>query len=125
MKIEKDELSACELTVMKCVWDAPGRVKSDYVTEVMREKYGCDYKETTVFTVLRNLRKKGFLQSERKGVTYFWPARSEQEYCEESLDKQEKMWEDPMTKYASALVKPETLTEEERNTIMRMIDELD
>lgn len=52
---------------MKCVWDAGEDVTCAQIKEVLKEKYELDYKDTTVYTFLSNLKKKGFVDS-REGA---------------------------------------------------------
>lgn len=65
---------------MKCVWDAGEDVTCAQIKKVLKEKYELDYKDTTVYTLLSNLKKKGFVDSQRRGVTYYWPIRDRDEY---------------------------------------------
>lgn len=63
------EISQCELTVMKCIWDLKaetGEVTCAQVMEKLKEDYGLTYKDTTVYTFLKNLINKGFVSSEKK-----------------------------------------------------------
>ena len=71
------EISQCELTVMKCIWDLKSEVTCAQVMEKLKEDYGLIYKDTTVYTFLKNLINKGFVTSEKKGITYYTPVRSE------------------------------------------------
>ncbi len=80
MIIKRNPLSECEQIVMKCVWDAGEDVTCAQIKEVLKEKYELDYKDTTVYTFLSNLKKKGFVDSQRRGVTYYWPIRDRDEY---------------------------------------------
>jgi predicted transcriptional regulator len=48
------EISQCELTVMKCIWDLKaetGEVTCAQVMEKLKEDYGLTYKDTTVYTL--------------------------------------------------------------------------
>ena len=89
---KKSELTDCELTAMKIVWDAEEPITCPEVISILSSKYGLNYKETTVYTFLKNLKEKGFIDSYRKGITYFVPLRSEAEYRAEELRKACKFW---------------------------------
>ena len=59
--------------VMKCIWDLKSEVTCAQVMEKLKEDYGLIYKDTTVYTFLKNLINKGFVTSEKKGITYYTP----------------------------------------------------
>ena len=126
MEIKRSELSECELTIMKCVWDAKEPVTCPQIMTELETKYGLNYKDTTVYTFLKNLKNKGFVESERNGLTYYSPIRSEEEYRSEMLKKTEDFWfGGSIMKFASALVGMREISEEERNELKKMIDELE
>lgn len=126
MKIKRSELSECELTTMKCIWDAGEPITCAQIREVLREKYALDYKDTTVYTLLKSLQEKEFVESERKGLTYYKAIRDEEAYREEILKKTESFWFDGSSaRMVAALLQTKDLSGEEREEIRRMIDELD
>ncbi|MCH5267830.1 MAG: BlaI/MecI/CopY family transcriptional regulator [Lachnospiraceae bacterium] len=126
MKIKRSELSECELTVMKCIWDEEKPVTCPQIMEQLREKYGLDYKDTTVYTFLKVLKEKGFVKSERRGVTYYTAIKQEEKYREEVLKKTEKFWFGGSSlQMISALLRVKDISDEERKEIKRIIDELD
>ncbi len=87
MEIKRSELSECELTIMKCVWDAKEPITCSQIMAELKAKYDLEYKDTTVYTFLKNLKNKGFVDSERNGLTYYSSLRSEDEYRTELLKK--------------------------------------
>lgn len=126
MKIRHPKLSECELTVMKCIWDEKTPVTCSQIMEQLRTKYGLDYKDTTVYTFLKALKEKGFIVSERKGVTYYSIKKPEEEYRQEILKNMEKFWfGGSALKMMAALLHSKDIGEEEREEIKRMIDGLD
>jgi predicted transcriptional regulator len=78
---------------MKCIWDAGEPVPCCEVMEQLKEKYGLDYKDTTVYTFLGNLKKKGFVESYRRGVTFYIPIRDMAEFKDEQLRKINEFWD--------------------------------
>jgi predicted transcriptional regulator len=88
----REELSECELMIMKCVWDANKPISCYEIMEQLRIKYGLEYKDTTVYTFLSNLKKKGFVKSFRKGVTFYEPARDMEEFRDTQIEKMEEFW---------------------------------
>lgn len=126
MQIKHAELTECEQTVMKCIWDADQPITCAQIIEELREKYGLDYKDTTVYTFLKSLKAKKFVESERKGVTYYRAKKDEEKYREEILKRTEKFWfGSSSSKMISTLLRARDLNEEERKEIKRMIDEFD
>lgn len=126
MKIKRSELSECELVVMKCIWDEGKPITCAQIMEQLKEKYDLDYKDTTVYTFLKALKDKGFVESERKGVTYYTAIKQEKDYKEEILKKTEKFWFGGSSlRMISTLIRAKKMTDEEREEIKRMIDELD
>ena len=126
MQIKRSELSECELTVMKCIWDEGESVTCAQIMEQLREKYGLDYKDTTVYTFLKSLKEKGFVKSERKGVTYYTAIKEEEKYREEILRKTENFWfGGSSVQMISTLLHARDISDKEREEIRRMIDGLD
>ena len=122
----RSELSECELAAMKCVWDAEEPVTCQQVIERLRTEYGMDYKDTTVYTFLNNLKAKKFITSKRKGLTYYKAIRSEEEYRNEQLVMTEKFWfGGSPAKLVSALLQGKKVSKEEKEELKRLIDELD
>lgn len=126
MQIKHSELTECEQTVMKCIWDAEEPVTCAQIMEELKGKYGLDYKDTTVYTFLKSLKDKEFVESERRGVTYYTAIKEEEKYREEVLRKTEKFWfGSSSSRMISTLLRAKDLSSEEREEIKRMIDELD
>jgi predicted transcriptional regulator len=92
MIYKRSELTECELTAMKIVWDAKEPITCQEIINELKNKYDLNYKDTTVYTFLKNLKEKGFVDSYRKGITLYVPLRSEEEYRSDQLKKMEKFW---------------------------------
>ena len=126
MKIKRAELSECELTVMKCIWDEKEPVSCFQIIDQLKEKYDLEYKDTTVYTFLKALKEKGFIDSKRTGITYYWPIKQEEDYREEILKRTEKFWFDgSASQMVATLLRAKDISDEEREKIKRVIDELD
>lgn len=123
---KRSELSECELITMKCIWDAAEPITCHEIMEKLKNGYGLVYKDTTVYTFLKNLREKGFVDSYKKGVTYYMPKRDEQSFRDEQLKKTKDFWFNgsaPML--VSALFQAKQMSQKEKDELKRMIDELD
>lgn len=119
------EISQCELTVMKCIWDLKaetGEVTCAQVMEKLKEDYGLTYKDTTVYTFLKNLINKGFVSSEKKGITYYTPIRKEEDYRTDLLKQSKKFWfNDSVADFVEAVFKLDTITAEDKKKIKGLI----
>lgn len=124
--MRRSELSECELITMKCIWDAKEPVTCHEIMEKLRNVYGMIYKDTTVYTFLKNLKMKGFVDSYRKGVTFYVPIRDEIAYRDDQLRKTENFWfEGSSPKLVAALFQMKEMKQEEKEDLKRLIDELD
>lgn len=92
--MRKAEISECELIVMKCVWDAGEPVVCSTVIEKLKTDYGINYAETTVYTFLKNLKRKGFIDSYKKGITFFVPIVDFVEYRNKTIKNFIDFWFD-------------------------------
>lgn len=124
--MRRSEISECELITMKCVWDLKEPATCQQIMEKLKNDYGLEYKDTTVYTFLKNLKDKGFVSSYRKGLTYFSAIRDEKEFRNGQLIKNKNFWfEGSILNYASALFSIQKLTKEEKKELKKIIDELD
>ena len=89
---EKSVLSECEMVTMRCVWNLGKNATAFNVINMLAEDYGLVYKETTVYTFLKKLKEKGFLDTFRRGVTYYVHKVEEAAYQKEMAKKLVKFW---------------------------------
>lgn len=119
---KRSELTECELTTMKIVWDAKEPITCQEIIEQLSVKYGLNYKDTTVYTFLKNLKDKGFVDSYRKGITFYVPLRLEEEYRSVMLKKAEKFWfNDDFTDFIVALAKENCVALEDIEEIEKIL----
>jgi predicted transcriptional regulator len=119
------ELSECELITMKCIWDAGHEVSCAEIMEVLKNEYKLDYKDTTVYTFLKKLKEKGFVDSYRRGVTWFIPARDEDSYRAQQLRFTRDFWfKGSSSGLVSELLSLDELTPEERREIKELAEKL-
>lgn len=120
------ELTECELATMKCIWDAAEPVTCSEIMTQLKTKYELDYKDTTVYTYLKKLMEKKFVDSYRKGVTFYFPIRTEESYRADQLVYNKNFWFDGSAeKLVTALLEAEEVSSEEIKNLKRMLDELD
>ena len=89
---ERSALSECEMVTMRCVWNLGKNATAFNVINMLEEDYGLVYKETTVYTFLKKLKEKGFLDTFRRGVTYYVPKISEEVFQKEMAKKLLRFW---------------------------------
>ncbi len=120
---KRSELTECELTTMKIVWDAKEPITCGEIIEQLSVKYGLNYKDTTVYTFLKNLKDKGFVDSYRKGITFYIPLRSEEEYRSVQLKKTESFWFDGnFTEFMLTLAREHNMAPEDIEVIRGVLE---
>lgn len=85
-------ISDCELLVMKCLWNAGQPISVHVLIAELEKLYGKKYKETTVYTFLSNLKKKMYVDSYKKGASYFYPLISELDYVRQYAQIMRTFW---------------------------------
>lgn len=122
----KMELTECELATMKCIWDAKQPVNCRYIRRRLKEEYGYDYQDTTVYTFLKKLHEKGFVDSYKDGATYYSPLREEEEFKNAQIQKTKRLWfKGSSLAMISQLFQEEDLTREDKANLRKMLDEMD
>lgn len=89
---KRSELSDCEMMTMKCVWALGEPSTCPEIMEKIKEEFGITYKDTTVYTFLKNLIGKGFVQTKRRGVNFYSAARDFEEFRDFQLEDSIKFW---------------------------------
>lgn len=116
------ELSDCELTTMKCIWDSDEPITAHEIIRQLKKTYGLEYKESTVYTFIKKLKDKGFANSYRNGVTFYFPICDEEEYRSTCLKRTRDFWFRGSTAaMVCELFRIKRLTPEERDTILKTL----
>ena len=116
-KINLEELTNCEVLVMKVIWSSAEAMSIQEILRAVNEAYGKDWKVQTVSTFLSKMVKKGYLDMRRQGRTFFYhPLVTEKEYGKREIRKCVELWGGG---------KISGLTAEERREIGGLLDELD
>ena len=92
MMYERIDMSECEMVTMRCVWNLGKDATAFNIINMLAEDYGMVYKETTVYTFLTKLKEKGYLDTVRKGVTYYVPLISEKDYLRKMAKRYLDFW---------------------------------
>ncbi|MFK7773521.1 MAG: BlaI/MecI/CopY family transcriptional regulator [Saprospiraceae bacterium] len=113
------ELTKREDQIMQIVW----RLKKAFIRDIVEELPEPKPHYNTVATLVKILVKKGVLQSEKIGNTHEYSPTSDFEtYREESLtDIKEKFFENSLPKMLAHFAKKETLTEAEKEELIKII----
>ncbi|MBR0145963.1 MAG: BlaI/MecI/CopY family transcriptional regulator [Eubacterium sp.] len=115
---ERCALSECELVTMRCVWNLGDRATAFNVINMLAEDYGLQYKETTVYTFLKKLKEKGFVDTRRQGVTYYVPKVSEETFQKEMAKKLLNFWYNgDIAGAVRAVVEGETISRKDAKSI--------
>ena len=120
------KLTEAESVVMRCIWNYE-KEEIPFLTliEELKDKYGKDYKRTTVRTFLFDLEAKGYAVVERRGkVSYVKPVVKKDDYKKVKAEEVLDIWFDGSAKkFISAL--SERISEDEGQKLNKLLDELD
>lgn len=127
MKMENYALSECELLVMKVIWRSEEPLSLQGIVEGVNETYKRGWKQQTVSVFLGRIVKKNLLTSERRGRQFFYyPTMTEAEYCQMEAVKCVDMLSDGKADvFFAALSQARNLTEDEKERIRGLLNELD
>ena len=115
------KLTPLETLIMDCVWSL-GRATVREVQERLEPEKPMAY--NTVLTVMRILREKGFLESQREGrMDVYQPRVTRQQVARRSLrDLVDRFFAGSPTALVSQLLDSENLSAEEIEAIRREVD---
>ena len=120
------KLTEAESVVMRCIWNYE-KEEIPFLTliEELKDKYGKDYKRTTVRTFLFDLEAKGYAVVERLGkFSYVKPVVKKDDYKKVKAEEVLDIWFDGSAKkFISAL--SERISEDEGQKLNKLLDELD
>ena len=120
------KLTEAESVVMRCIWNYE-KEEIPFLTliEELKDKYGKDYKRTTVRTFLFDLEAKGYVVVERRGkFSYVKPVVKKDDYKKVKAEEVLDIWFDGSAKkFISAL--SERISEDEGQKLNKLLDELD
>lgn len=88
-----EELSSCELLVMKLIWSHEEQLVLHQIVEMVNELYGRNWNPNTVSTFLSRLVRKGYVAGYKKGRYYFYHVIiTEEAYKAQLIDRQIALW---------------------------------
>jgi predicted transcriptional regulator len=124
MKTARPSLTARELAIMNVIWRRNGATVRDVHTALAAER---PVAYTTVMTLMRILESKGYLTKQPQERAYFYlPARKKHQVVRAMVrDFVDRTFEGATQSLRLHLVRHETLTDEERAELKRVIDGVD
>lgn len=81
---KSNKISEAELEIMKVIWEAGAPVSSTDIVRRLKNK--CGWEDTTIYTMLSKLVKKGFLTRDKQAVSYYSASLTEQDYMLEQTE---------------------------------------
>lgn len=117
-------LGETEMEVLQHVWQLRKATVAD-VQELILKKRKVAY--TTIMTVMKKLADKGYLQYEKDGATYVYEPAQSKEAVQQNLIQHlvARAFNGSPAALIQTLVKNETLSENERDEIRQLIENLD
>lgn len=124
VKMEEQGMTDCEVLVMKTIWESTEILSLREVTAQVNRKFNRNWKTQTVSTFLARLVRKGYLTMERKGRQfYYYPTITEDEYGKREIVKCVDFWSGgKIEALLSAFSEERKLTEDEKESIRRLLD---
>ena len=79
-----EKLTNLEEMIMKCIWDYGEEIPFLQIGKELKERFGKEYKRTSIRTYLFRLEDKEYLKVDKRGRNaYVYPIISEKEYRKE------------------------------------------
>ena len=115
-----------ELVVMMCIWEMKNKeVICQEIKNIAKEKFGYDYQTPTLYSFLNALKKKGFINSYRRGVIFFYPLIDKDSYFKEQMNKICNMWfNNNIQAMVLYFVKNLEITKDEKKQILDKINKI-
>ena len=94
-----EQLTSVEEMIMKCIWDYGEEIPFLQIGKELKERYGKEYKRTSIRTYLFRLEDKEYLKVDKRGRNaYVYPIISEKEYRKEKAEDILDNWFDGSAK---------------------------
>lgn len=94
-----EKLTNLEEMIMKCIWDYGEEIPFLQIGKELKERYGKEYKRTSIRTYLFRLEDKEYLKVDKRGRNaYVYPIISEKEYRKEKAEDILDNWFDGSAK---------------------------
>lgn len=123
----QEGLTECEVFVMKAIWASDEAMSIQEITAKINQTFHKDWKVQTVSTFLSRAVKKGYLEMQRSGRTfYYYPMVTQEEYGKREIVKCVENWSGgKLGNLIAAFAEEKKLSEKEKEQIRRMLDGMD
>lgn len=117
-------LGETEMEILNHVWKIGEASVADVREEILKSR---EVAYTTVMTIMKNLSDKSYLKYRKEGMSYIYSAAVHPDQVRFSLIDRliDKVFQGSPKDLVQTLVQSENLTEEERNEIKRLIDNME
>lgn len=117
-------LGETEMEILNHVWKLGEASVADVREQILKSR---EVAYTTVMTIMKNLSDKSYLKYRKEGMSYIYSAAVQPDQVRFSLIDRliDKVFQGSPKDLVQTLVQSENLTEEERNEIKRLIDNLE
>ena len=125
--ITQEELSECEVLVMKVIWQSSEALSIQEISAALSQRYNKDWKLQTISTFLSRAVRKGYLEMRRRGRFFFYyPLVTEAEYGRREIVKCVDYWGDgQLGNLIASFAKTKGLSGEEKDYIREVLDGMD
>lgn len=108
---------------MKILWDNNESMSGLEILQQIKKKF--QWEDSTVYTLIRRLVKKNFLLQQKKGVFYYSPAITENEYLQEQTQSFiDKVYGGSVQNLVSMLCKNKYLKSKDIENLRQFWDEM-
>lgn len=119
---KKNKVSEAELEIMKIVWENKAPTASTEIVRILKQRRG--WEDTTIYTMLGKLVKKGALLRDKKSVSYYSAVLSESEYTlEETESLIDRLFSGDSRQLVSMLVENNKISREDIRTLRQFWEE--
>lgn len=80
-------LSFSEKLTVSILYETEKEMTCQEIRQRFLERYGVDYKDTTMYTFLKNLKEKGYITSYKRGVTFYTVAVPRNEFIQREMEE--------------------------------------
>lgn len=125
--ITQEELTDCEVLVMKVIWQSDTVMSIQEIISRINLQYKKDWKIQTVSTFLSRAVKKGHLEMKRRGRSFeYYPLVTEEQYGKREIAKCVENWGDgKLGNLIASFAETKHLSAQEKEEIKGLLDGMD
>ena len=120
------EITDGELLIMKCLWDEDHPLSAEEIIDALKFRFQKESKGSTVYTFLSRLKDKGYVDSYKKGASYYFYLVSQEDFLKKYSQTLSDFWDEKGRKQLlAAFIQRQNYSEQKRKRIQESIDDLD